>query len=117
MRLPIPESMCNQNVILTKIYQSETDDYNRPKKDKPVTITNCVVQLATQYTGTNENRQLIANGAVYFYAAVSSPFPELTKDNLGSVIEYDGQNYTLKTINEYHEPLSNELYGYKLEVL
>lgn len=117
MRLPIPELMCNQSVSLIKIYQSETDDYNRSKKDKPVTITNCIVQLATQYTGTNENRQLIANGAVYFYVAVSSPFPELTKDNLGSVIEYDDQSYTLKTINEYHEPLSNELFGYKLEVL
>lgn len=117
MRLSIPEMVCNQSVILTKIYQSETDDYNRPKKDKPVTITNCIMQLATQYTGTNENRQLVANGAVYFYATVSSPFPKLTKDNLGSIIEYDGQNYTLKTINEYHEPLSNELFGYKLEVL
>ena len=117
MRLPIPKMMCNQSAILTKVYQSETDDYNRPKKDEPVIITNCIVQLATQYTGANENRQLVANGAVYFYADVSSPFPELTKDNLGSIIEYDGQKYTLKMINEYHEPLSNELYGYKLEVL
>lgn len=117
MRLPIPDFTCNQSVILTKIYQSETDDYNRPKKDKPVTINNCIVQLATQYTGTNENRQLVANGGVYLYASISQPFPSLSKDNLGSIVEYEEQNYTLKTINEYHEPLSNELYGYKLEVL
>lgn len=117
MRLPIPTMMCNQTVEFTKFYQAETDMYGQPKQDVPVTISKCVVQLATQYTGSNDNRQLIANGTVFFYADITSPMPILSKDNLGSKIEFEGNEYTVQTINELKQPLSDDLFGYKLEVL
>lgn len=117
MRLPVPITLCNQSVILTKSYQSETDMYGQAKQDTPVTISKCVVQLATQYTGSNDNRQLIANGTVFFYADITSPMPILNKDNLGSKIEFEGNEYTVQTINELKQPFSDDLFGYKLEVL
>lgn len=117
MRLPIPTMMCNQTVEFTKFYQTETDMYGQPRQDKPITISKCVVQLATQYTGSNDNRQLIANGTVFFYTDITSPMPILSKDNLGSKIEFEGNEYTVQAINELKQPLSDDLFGYKLEVL
>lgn len=117
MRLPVPTMLCNQSVILTKSYQSETDMYGQQKKEEPVTVTKCVVHLATRYTGSNDNRQLVANGTVFFYADITSPMPELNKDSLGSKIEFEGNTYTVQTITESKQPLSDDLFAYKLEVL
>ncbi|MFT8491564.1 putative minor capsid protein [Oenococcus sicerae] len=117
MRLPVPAMLCNQSVKLTKSYQSETDMYGKPKQDTPITISKCVVHLATKYTGTNDNRQLIANGTVFFYVDITSPMLMLTKDNLGSKIEIEGNTYTIQTITESKQPLSDDLFAYKLEVL
>lgn len=117
MRLPVPVTICNQSVKLMKSYQSETDMYGKPKQDTPVTINKCVVHLATKYTGTNNDRQLVANGTVFLYADVSSPMPSLSKDNLGSKIEFAGNEYTVQTITESKQPLSDEMFAYKIEVL
>jgi hypothetical protein len=118
MKLPVPRALCNQSVILIKAYQSQTDNmYHEVKLDAPVTINNCVVHLATKYTGTNNDRQLVANGTVFLYADVSSPMPSLSKDNLGSKIEFAGNEYTIQTITESKQPLSDEMFAYKIEVL
>ena len=117
MRLPVPTDLCNQSVILTKNYQTETDMWGNPKQDEPITISKCVFHLATKYTGANDNRQLIANGTVFFYADITSPMPEFNKDNLGSKIEFEGNTYTVQTITESKQPLSDDLFAYKLEVL
>lgn len=52
-----------------------------------------------------------------FYADITSPMPILSKDNLGSKIEFEGNEYTVQAINELKQPLSDDLFGYKLEVL
>lgn len=118
MKLPVPRALCNQSVILIKAYQSQTDNmYHEVKLDAPVTINNCVVHLATKYTGTNNDRQLVANGTVFFYADITSPMPVLSKDNLGSKIQINENEYTITAITESKQPMSNELFAYKIEVL
>ncbi|MCP9357376.1 capsid protein [Liquorilactobacillus satsumensis] len=116
MRLPVPTESCNQSIVL-KQYVKGTGLYRDPSYKDPVTITKCVVQLQTQYTGTNDNRQLIANGTVFFYADVTSPMPALDKTSLGSKIEFEGQEYTVQTLDELKQPFSNDLFGYQLGVL
>lgn len=117
MRLPVPRFACNQSINFTKVYQGQTDMWGNQKQDDPVTIQNCVVQMQTEYSGTNSNRTLLANGVVFLYADVSTPFPTLTKDNLQSKIDYEGKTYTVNTIDELKQPMSDELFAYKLEVL
>lgn len=117
MRLPVPTFACNQEIVLTKCYQDKTDRYGQPTSDEPVKISNCVVQLSPQYTGNNGNRQLTANGAVFLYAQVSAPFPSLTKNNLQSEIQFEGQTYHVTEIGVYKEPLSDDIFSYKLGVL
>lgn len=118
MRLPVPRALCNQSIALSKVYQSQTDNmYHEVKQDDPVMIDNCVVHLATKYTGTNNNRQLVANGTVYFYADITNPMPDLSKDNLGSKIKIEGNEYTIQTITESKQPMSDDLFAYKVEVL
>jgi hypothetical protein len=117
MRLPVPSELCNQSVVLVKYHQDEIDRYHNVKKDNPIQIDNCLVHLATQYTGTNENRQLVANGVVYFYADCTNPFPELSKNNLGSKVTFEGVEYTVKTISQAKQPQSNDMFSYRLEVL
>lgn len=118
MKLPVPRALCNQSVILIKAYQSQMDNmYHEPKQDDPVTIDHCIVHLATKYTGTNSNRQLVANGTVFFYANITSPMPVLSKDNLGSKIQINENEYTITAITESKQPMSNELFAYKIEVL
>jgi hypothetical protein len=117
MRLPVPAFACNQTISFTKVYQSQTDMYGKPLEDEPITINNCIAQLETQYSGTNSNRQLLANGVVFLYAEVSTPFPTLTKDNLQSKITYESNEYTVNTIDEYQQPDGSGLFGYRLGVL
>lgn len=118
MKLPVPRALCNQSVILIKAYQSQMDNmYHEVKLDAPVTINNCVVHLATKYTGTNNDRQLVANGTVFFYADITLPMPVLSKDNLGSKLRIDENEYTITTITESKQPLSDEIFAYKIEVL
>lgn len=117
MRLPVPTQLCNQSVILTKYHQDKMDRYHKVQRDDPVQIDNCLVHLATQYSGTNENRQLLANGVVYFYADCTMPFPDLNKNNLGSKITFEGVEYTVQTISEAKQPQSDEMFSYRLEML
>lgn len=117
MRLPVPTFACNQTISFTKTYQGKTDMWGKQAQDAPVTIQNCVVQMATEYSGTNSNRTLLANGVVFLYADISTPFPSLDQSNLQSKIDYEGKTYTVNTIDELKQPMSDDLFAYKLGVL
>jgi hypothetical protein len=111
-----PKSMANQQITLRKS-TGQTDDWGKPAYEPDQTINNCVFQPQTIYSGTNNNRQLVANAIVFLYAGVSSPMPVLSKDNYQSVITFEGHDYALQTIVDNRDPFSNELWSYELEVL
>ena len=111
-----PKRLANQTVQL-KISTGETNDYNQPIYNDPITINHCVFQPQTIYSGTNNNRQLVANAIVFLYVGVSSPMPVLSKDNYQSVITFEGNDYALQSIVDNRDPFNNELWSYELEVL
>lgn len=111
-----PKQFANQTITLQRA-TGKTDDYNKPILEPAVTINNCVVQPQSVYTGTNNNRQLVANAVVFIYAGVSSPMPKLTKDNYQSVVTFEGHDYTVQEIDDNRDPTSNETWSYELEVL
>lgn len=113
-----PKEYCNQSIIFKRKKAPDPDDvYNEPSFEDGVNIDHCIVHLRTVYSGTNNDREIVANGIAVLFAGISSPFISLTKDDLGSKIVYEGKEYTLANINEDLDPLSNELYQYKLQIL
>lgn len=109
--------MCNQSIIIKR--KVEDDLYNEATYDDGVEIQNCVVHLRTIYSGTNNDRQIVANGTVVLYQSISEPFISLSKQDIENKakIIYEGQEYTLTNINEDYEPFSNKLYQYKLTMI
>ena len=112
-----PKSMCNQSIIIKR--KIEDDLYNEATYDDGIEIKKCVVHLRTIYSGTNNDRQIVANGTVMLYQDISEPFISLSKQDIENKakIIYEGQEYTLTNINEDYEPFSNKLYQYKLTMI
>lgn len=114
----VPIQFCNQSIIFNrKLKPDPSDIYNTKKFDNQVEIKNCVVHLRTTYSGTNNDRQITSNGTVILFYGISVPFISLSKDDLGSIFEYEGKKYTLTNINEDRDPMSNEMYQYKLQII
>lgn len=100
-----------------KKIKPDTDEWNRPTFEASITIQNVIVQPQTIYSGNNNDRQIIANAVIYFFAGISTPDCVFTKDSMGSLITFEDSEYVIKTIVDNRDPFSNELYSYELEVL
>ena len=109
--------MANDTIRLTIVDQQELDRYGKPKAVFDSEIKNCVVNMQTVYSGTNSNRQLVANGLIILYKGCSTPLPVLDKDKLGSKVTYRDKTYTVTSIDEYDQPGTDELYSYELQVI
>lgn len=118
MILPIPKKNAISSCELKIIDQTQSHDrYGRDKIIDDYVVNNVVINMGTTYTGTNNNRELIANGLIIIYANWSNPIHKLTKDNLGSKAVIDGKEYTVTNIQQYNQPYSDDLYSYELELI
>ncbi|MDD9324493.1 capsid protein, partial [Pediococcus acidilactici] len=70
--------MAMQTVTL-KVPTGDVDVWGKPEYEK-VIIQNCVVQPQTIYSGTNNDRQIVANAIVFFYSGITTPLPVLKHD-------------------------------------
>lgn len=111
----IPKSMANQEMDYITL-SDETDIYGRPQK-KIQHISNVVVQQEPVYTGTNNNRELVANAVVFLYWDVTTPMPTLTTTNVGDKVKFEDHEYTVQRIVENRQPFSNDIWSYEVEVL
>ena len=107
--------MANQSVIL-QLKTGQTDDWGKDEYTK-IPITNCVVQPQTIYSGDSNSRSIVANAIVYFYANVTTPMPTLNRNHVGSVITFEGQDFTITQIVDNRDPFSNDIWSYEVEVL
>ncbi|CUR63890.1 putative minor capsid protein [Leuconostoc gasicomitatum] len=115
-KLPtIPKKFANQQII----YHDPTGAKDRYGKQtvKYTIINNCVVQQETIYSGTNNNRQVVANAVVFLYQGVTLPFLMFDKTSQGNKITFDGIEYTIQRIIDNRDPLSNGVWSYEIEVL
>lgn len=111
----MPKEYCNQSIVL-RLIQGK-DKWQKPIFSEPVTINHMIFQPQTVYSGTNNNRQVVANAIAFLFAGVSDPMPTISKNNVGSEIDFEGKTYTITTIVDNRNPFSNEVYSYELEVL
>lgn len=117
MMLKPPKRMCQQTITLTLTDLTKTDEWGQPLPGKPVTIEHCVVQPQTIYSGSNNDRTIVANAVVFLYTGISSPLPIITKNNVGSKLTFEDVEYTVQKIIDNRNPFSNDQYSYELEVL
>ncbi|PIO84393.1 capsid protein [Loigolactobacillus backii] len=107
--------MGNQSIIL-HLKDGAPDKWHKyPTKD--VIVDRCVVQPQIIYSGDSNNRKIIANAIVYFYADITMPMPELTREDVGSTLTFEDKEYTITQIIDNRNPFSNELWSYEVEVL
>ncbi|MFS0927443.1 putative minor capsid protein [Enterococcus durans] len=111
----IPKEYCNQSIVV-RLIQGK-DKWQKPIFSDPITIKNMIFQPQTVYSGTNNNRQVVANAIAFLFGGVSDPMPTISKNNVGSEIDFEGETYTITTIVDNRNPFSNEVYSYELEVL
>ena len=115
------KAFCHQSIQFKR--WKGLDDNGEPVYGDPVEIDNCVVHLRTVYSGSSNDRTIVANGTVMLYKDISEPFINFSKDDvktdesLGSQVVYEGKTYTITNVNEDIELYSNDLYGYKLSII
>lgn len=112
--LKAPKSYFNQSIKLR--IKTGQNNYQEPTFED-VSLTNCLVQPQTIYSGSNNGRTIVANALVVLYAPYTTPMPELNESHLGSQIVFSGHEYELTNIVTNYDPYSNEVWSYELEVL
>lgn len=112
-----PKSMFQDTIILRHTEFNKNVPYVNTENVTRTTINNVRVSLRTVYTGSNDNRQVVANATIVVMSTYSEPFYEFTERNQGDKIIFNGHEYTITTVNRDIEPFSGEVYQYKLGVI
>lgn len=112
-----PKSMFQDTIDLIHTEINENDPYGEGGKVTKNTINNVRFSLRTVYSGSNNDREVIANATIVVMPTYSEPFYEFTEKNQGDKVIFNGHEYTIKTINRDIEPFSQEVYQYKLGVI
>lgn len=107
--------MAKQSIVL-HLKTGETDDWGKDAVTD-IPIDHCVVQPQTIYSGSNNNRTIVANAIVFLYAHVTEPMPVLNRDHVGSSLTFERHDYVITQIVDNRDPYSNDVWSYELEVL
>ena len=111
----MPKQYCNQSITLRLL--EGKDKWQKPIFSEPIIIKHMIFQPQTVYSGSNNNRQVVANAIAFLFGGVSDPMPVINKKHVGSEIDFEGETYTITTIIDNRNPYSHEVYSYELEVL
>ena len=110
----IPKAFCNQSVSIV-LDSTKTNLYGQKEKQPPINVDNVVFQLETIYSGDNNNRVKVADGTLFIFNQVSTPFPDIPVDSTG-YIECEGKKYSISHISNNKEPTSNNIWSYEVQV-
>ena len=116
-----PKAMFQDTITLKHLESNKSDPYSDPYGEREIVaqteIKNVRFSLRTVYSGTNNDRQVVANATIVVMSTYSEPFYEFTEQNQGDKIVFNGHEYTIKTINRDIEPFTNQVYQYRLWVI
>lgn len=112
-----PKAMFPNSITLIKLIPKQDDPYNDDYEEIRTVINNVRFDLRTIYSGSNNDRQIVANATIVVMSTYSKPFYEFTEANVGDKVSFNGHDYTITTINRDIEPFSNEVYQYRLWVI
>ena len=112
-----PKSMFPNSITLIKQIPKQDDPYNDDYEEIRTEINGVRFDLRTIYSGSNNDRQIVANATVIFMPPYSTPWIELNDSYVGSKISFNDKEYTITTVNRDMEPFSRKVYQYKLGVI
>lgn len=117
-----PKSMFPNSITLIKQLPKQDDPYNDDYEEVRTKIDNVRFDLRTIYSGSNNDRQIVANATVIFMSPYSTPWIELDDSYVGSKIifndkRYTDKRYTITTVNRDMEPFNGNIYQYKVGVI
>lgn len=109
--------MFPNSITLIKQIPKQDDPYNDDYEEIRTDINNVRFDLRTVYSGSNNDRQIVANATVILMPPYSTPWIELNDSYVGSKIIFNDKEYTITTVNRDMEPFSRKVYQYKLGVI
>lgn len=109
--------MFPNSITLIKQIPKRDDPYDDDYEEIRTVINNVRFDLRTVYSGSNNDRQIVANATVIFMPPYTDPWIELDDSYIGSKISFNDKEYTITTINRDIEPFSRKVYQYKLGVI
>lgn len=112
-----PKSMFPNSITLSKQISKQDDPYNDDYEEVSTEINGVRFDLRTIYSGSNNDRQVVANATVIFMPPYTNPWIELDDSYIGSKIGFNDKEYTITTVNRDMDPFSGEIYQYKVGVI
>ena len=109
--------MFPNSITLIKQIPKQDDPYNDDYEEIRTNINNVRFDLRTVYSGSNNDRQIVANATVIFMSPYSTPWIELDDSYVGSKIIFNDKEYTITTVNRDMEPFNGNIYQYKVGVI
>ena len=109
--------MFPNSITLIKLIPKQDDPYNDDYEKIRTVINNVRFDLRTIYSGSNNDRQIVANATVIFMSPYSTPWIELDDSYVGSKIMFNDKKYTITTVNRDMEPFNGNIYQYKVGVI
>lgn len=113
--IAIDKSWLVDKITISKVIGE--DDWQKPEYGEPIEFENCRVDLTKQYTGTGNNREIVANATVFFYAQFTTNIFTFDDTWLKAKVTYDGHEYLVTDYANYHSVNSKDLYSVELKVI
>lgn len=95
----------------------EVDDWQKPIYDEPIELTSVRVDLTKQYTGTGNNREIVANATVFLFARFTGNYFVPDDEWLKAKVAYNGRDYLVTDYVVNHEVETNKPYSVELKVI
>lgn len=112
-----PKSMFQDSIILKHTEENQDDPYGEGGTITETTINNVRFDERTVYSGSNNDRQVVANATIVCMSTYTEPFYEFTEKNQGDKVIFNDHEYTITSINRDIEPFNRSVYQYKLGVI
>ncbi|MFL2063297.1 putative minor capsid protein [Latilactobacillus sakei] len=93
------------------------DDWQNTTYPDPITLDNVRVDLTKQYTGTGNNREIVANATVFLFARFTGNYFVPDDDWLKSKVVYNGHEYLATDYVVNHGIETNKPYSVELKVI
>lgn len=105
----------NDDVTLTRIISR--DEWQNPVYGTPESLKRVRIDRGTVYSGTNNDRQVVANAVIYIRPAANAGVSVLDDTWLGGLAEFDGRKYAITSVTVLKDADKPGIWGYELEVL